>query len=372
MNSTDRPGLYLHVPFCRSKCPYCDFYSVSEMDLIPSWFSALTKEALLYKGTFSTFDSVYLGGGTPSVLDQRHLATLLDFLRQIFTFTTDAEITIEANPGDLSREKLMGYRHLGINRISLGVQSFNDQELQFLGRRHTSKEAIQALELIRGTGFANLGLDLIYGFQGQSEAGWQRTMEQALQFCPEHISCYQLSLDDSTPLGKMKAEGRIHTLSEEQESVLFLMTSRYFSEHGFLHYEISSFSRGSEFRSRHNQKYWRHVPYLGLGPSAHSFKGGLRWWNVRSLATYIDTLHTNAQSIEGKETLTAEQLNLESLYLGLRTSDGVQLEAVRSQPGSGAALDELRRSGLVRVDDGRIIPTIHGFLVADSLPILLS
>ena len=366
------PGLYIHVPFCLSKCPYCDFYSITWLSLIPNWLEGILKELHIYKDRFSTFDTLYMGGGTPSLLNAKELSSLMDFLFRNFRFSPTTEITIEANPDDVTREKLECYRDIGINRISLGVQSFDDRELQYLNRRHTARQTEKALEWIRAAGFGNVGIDLMYGFQGQTKAAWVGTMEHALDFRPEHLSCYQMTYSPGTPFGNTLAQGRITQMGEEEERAFFLLTSRFFEEHGYIHYEISNFAKDNKHVSRHNLKYWRHVPYLGIGPTAHSFLEGRRWWNIRSVDDYCRMLSNGHPPVEESETLSKEQHRLEMLYLGLRTVDGFDLALVNKQPGSKKIIRELAESGLVEIHAGRVIPTLTGFLVADSLPLLFS
>ncbi|MBW2617138.1 MAG: radical SAM family heme chaperone HemW, partial [Deltaproteobacteria bacterium] len=301
------PGLYIHVPFCLSKCPYCDFYSITSISLIPSWLEGVLKELQMYKDRFSTFDTLYMGGGTPSLLNPNQLSTLMDFLVRNFEFSPETEITIEANPDDITREKLECYRDIGINRISLGAQSFDDRVLQYLKRRHTARKTEKALEWIRAAGFNNIGIDLMYGFEGQTEAAWVGTMKHALDFRPEHLSCYQMTYSEGTPFGNKLAQGRITQMGEEEERAFFLLTSRFLEQEGYLHYEISNFARDKKHVSRHNLKYWRHVPYLGIGPGAHSFLEGRRWWNIRSVFDYCRMLTNGCPPVEETETLSEEQ-----------------------------------------------------------------
>ena len=364
------PGLYIHIPFCKTKCPYCDFYSKTSTSLIPEWLQAVKKEALLYRDQFSSFDTLYLGGGTPTVLDETELTSLIEYLFKTFCFAPDAEITIEANPNDITREKLSVFRALGVNRVSLGVQSFDEQDVAFLRRRHTVEEAAAALALIRASGFTSTGIDLIYGIPGQTIAAWRATLEQAVSFQPEHISCYQLTVAEGTAFGEMQEEGLMRLPEEEESENLFLTTARFLEENGYLHYEISNFARGEENRSRHNQKYWQHLPYLGLGPSAHSFQDGKRWWNVRSIKKYCASLEEGRAPVEGSEQLSAEQFALESLYLGLRTRDGIDLARVRSSHSTDTVLPQLLKDEYVKIIGARVVPTKKGFLVADRLPLL--
>ncbi|MBI4796669.1 MAG: coproporphyrinogen III oxidase family protein, partial [Deltaproteobacteria bacterium] len=271
------------------------------------------------------------------------------------------EVTLEANPDDLYPEEIRLYKDLGVNRLSLGVQSFNDRELSFLGRRHKARQTVQALEAARAGGFDNLSLDLIYGLPGQRLTDWTQTLEQALSFNPEHLSCYQLTYEPETPLGRRKARGEVAGATEEEERELFLLTSRFLEERGYLHYEISNFARqgeaGSEpYYSRHNRKYWRHVPYLGLGPGAHSFQDGVRWWNARSVKQYCQELAQGRAPVEDSEILSGEQLRLEALYLGLRTREGVSLDLLRQTPGWENTLRKLEKAGLMEVNQDRVVP----------------
>ncbi len=369
MHLTTIPGLYIHVPFCRGKCPYCDFASGTDLTLAPDWLRAIEREMGYYRDFAPRFDTLYLGGGTPSLLTASHLAVLLEHLQEHFHFSRDTEITLEANPDDLTLSVLKSYCKLGISRLSLGVQSFHDHELAFLGRRHDAAQAKKALGWARDAGFADVGVDLIYALPGQTMEAWQRNLEMALDFLPEHLSCYQLTLEEGTPLARRQAAGEFQPLPEERERELFLFTSRFLEDRGYLHYEISNFARGRENRSRHNGKYWNHTPYLGLGPAAHSYQDGRRWWNQRSLAEYCLALDAGQPPLAGREVLTPEQLRLEALYLGMRTRDGVGLELLEQASGGKAPLQEIVGAGLAEVKADRLIPTRIGLVVADRLTI---
>ena len=366
------PGLYIHVPFCRSKCPYCGFYSVPSASPMPIWSKGVQQEILLYKGRFGRFDSLYLGGGTPTFLDNTILVHVIDQVFTHFDFAADTEFTVEANPCDLSEEKVRLLRDLGCNRVNLGVQSFDDRALAFLGRCHTAGDARESIERLRRLGLDNLGMDLIYGLPGQSLDAWTDTLNSALSFQPEHISCYELTLEKGTVFDRLKEKGHMRPVGEEDGRACFLAASELLREAGYIHYEISNYARGESYCSRHNRKYWEHVPCLGLGPSAHSFDGRERWWNVRSIKRYGALLDAGLPPVEGRETLTEEQMRLESLALGFRTREGVRLEDILFEPHSGPALSRAEASRLVTVIDGRVIPTEEGFLVADHLPVYLS
>jgi putative oxygen-independent coproporphyrinogen III oxidase len=360
-------GLYIHVPFCRGKCPYCDFASGTDLALVADWLRALKQEMGFYRDFAPRFDTLYLGGGTPSLLSANELADLLAGLQGHFAFSPDTEITLEANPDDLNPQVLKGYRELGINRLSVGVQSFDDRELAFLGRRHDVSQARRVLDWAREAGFANLGIDLMCGLPGQTVDGWTRNLETAVGFLPEHLSCYQLTVEAATPMGRRQAKGQFQSLPEEMEREFFLFTSRFLEGQGYLHYEISNFARGRENRSSHNSKYWNHTPYLGLGPAAHSYKDGRRWWNHRSLKDYCQFLSAGEAPVTGEEVLTPEQTRLETLYLGLRTRDGVTLALMEDVRQGKILLQEIVKAGLAEVRGDRFIPTREGLVVADRL-----
>jgi len=363
-----RGGLYVHVPFCRSKCAYCDFYSVTETPP-EAWVDALLAEARQQAGRFGELDTLYLGGGTPSALSPETIDRLVRGLDDAVGLAPDAERTIEANPDDVTRERLEHWRELDLGRLSVGVQSFSDDELSFLGRRHTARQTRAALELARAAGVANLGLDLIFGLPGQTADAWRRSLEQALEIAPEHLSCYQLTAAPATPLGRRVTAGEVSLPDEERGRELFLTTVEVLGAAGYDHYEVSNFARAAGLRSRHNLKYWRHAPILGLGPAAHSFRGVERWWNTRSVSRYVEALTAGRTPREGSETLTASQLLLEELMLGFRTADGVALDTLRRIPGWERSLARLGDEGLISVAGDRARPTVEGLLLADGLPL---
>jgi oxygen-independent coproporphyrinogen III oxidase len=374
------PGLYIHIPFCLSKCLYCDFYSLTSISAIPDFLDALFKEMEMYHNRFNPFDTVYIGGGTPSLLSPQQLENILKRVRKNFDLISDPEITpeitIETNPADLNRSFLESMRKIGINRINIGVQSFNQKILNFLGRRHTAKQAISAVEGSRKAGFHNIGLDLIYGVPAQDIGSWLDTLKQAVAFSPEHISCYQLTLEAKTPLGIRYQAGEFSLPGEELQHEFFMKTSEFLEDAGYIHYEVSNFARGKEHTSRHNQKYWDHSPYLGLGPSAHSFQCNRRWWNHRSLDQYLAAIIAGNLPVEGTETLTMEQLRLEALYLGLRTKKGIFLQDFKNQyhydlfTEKNKILAKLEEEGLISIQDGYLHPTQAGLAVADSLSLI--
>jgi oxygen-independent coproporphyrinogen-3 oxidase len=370
------PGLYIHIPFCRSKCRYCGFYSTTSLDLTKDFLDALHREMDIYRTEFSGFDTVYIGGGTPSVLSVKDLGAILDVVANRFTVDSRAEITVEVNPADIDLNGLKALRSLGINRINIGVQSFDDDILKFLGRRHNRHQALSALTASERAEFDNIGMDLIYGVPGQEVTSWTDTLHFALSFNPAHLSCYQLTVEPDTLLGIGQAKGEISMPDEETLADLFFQTSGITEKSGYIHYEVSSFARNLELQSRHNQKYWDHTPYLGLGPAAHSFDGCRRWWNYRSLNAYIEDLKRETPPVAVSETLTDEQLRLEALFLGLRTKSGIRFEDYKLRYGydllseKAEIISLLAEKGLVEIEDGRLKPTLAGMAVADSLALI--
>lgn len=370
------PGLYIHIPFCRRKCPYCDFYSSTTLSAMPSFLDGLLKEMEMYRSRFPSFDTIYLGGGTPSLLSPRQLEDILIRIRENFNLLPEPEITMEANPSDLNGTFLTSLREIGINRIHIGVQSFDRSVLDFLGRRHSVQQALFSIEAVREAGFKNMGMDFIYGVPGQDLDSWLNTLRQALAFEPEHLSCYQLAFEPHTALGRRYRSGEISAFGEELQYEFFMRTSECLEGAGYIHYEISNFARRIEYASRHNQKYWDHSPYLGLGPSAHSFDGNQRWWNHRSLEQYLNAIHTGDLPIEGRESLTMEQLRLEALYLGFRTKKGIDLNDFKNRYACDLWVEKkeiLRRlegEGFVSIRHGYLSPTPRGFAIADCLALL--
>ncbi|MEN6622071.1 MAG: radical SAM family heme chaperone HemW [Smithella sp.] len=369
-------GLYIHVPFCLSKCAYCSFYSIKSANLIPDYLPALQREIEFYGKYFHSFDTIYLGGGTPSLLSCEQLERILSSIHKTYKIAADTEITLEANPGDISIEYLKGLKKIGFNRLNVGIQSFNDNLLKFLGRRHSAKEAIAAIDNARQSGFDNLGIDLIYGVHGSGIKSWKNTLQKAVSFSPEHISCYQLSLDEKTALYKRYIAEKFRRLTENQELKFFLTTSEFLEDTGYIHYEVSNFARAGEFQSRHNKKYWHHVPYLGLGPAAHSFLDKRRWWNKSSVREYITDLTEGKMPLENSEELNLDQLQLEALFLGLRTKAGIDLSLYQNKYGldllaeKKQVIEKLLENNLVKMEQGRLMPTLYGLAVADSLALI--
>lgn len=321
----DAGGIYIHIPFCIRKCHYCDFYSITDTALLPAYLKALSREAVLRAASISPIpcDTIYIGGGTPSLIPPEDLASLLRIVHDAFDILPNPEITMEINPGTVEATTLADYRHAGVNRLSIGVQSFRNDMLRFLGRIHTASAARSAIEGAHKAGFDNLSLDLIYGLPEQSEHDWIVELNAASEYAPTHLSCYILACEPGTPLFHRRANGTYVPPDDRFTSRLYLKTLEESERLGYFQYEISNFSRSPETRSRHNQKYWHFDPYIGLGAGAHSFKNPRRWWNAKDVIGYVERLKQGRLPPAGKETLSREQQMIEAVYAGLRKREGI-------------------------------------------------
>jgi oxygen-independent coproporphyrinogen-3 oxidase len=370
-------GIYIHVPFCLHKCLYCDFYSVADLSLKPAFLEALAAEIASAEPGPLVFDTLYIGGGTPSLLEPAEIAAIIEAVFSRFRFQPPIEVTLEANPGTLDGGKLGGFRAAGVNRLNIGVQSFQTSHLKALGRIHTAGQAHAALDAARRAGFEEVGLDLIYGLPGQTQPQWSADLKSALAYEPEHIACYLLTIEPGTPLAEEQRSGRFQAASEEAAAELFLATSEFLSNRGYRHYEVSNFARigagGAVYASRHNRKYWTHAPYLGFGPAAHSFLPPRRFWNRRDIESYVAAVKKAGRAVSGEETLTREQEMLEVIMLGLRTATGIDLREFRERFGVdflqayGPAAAGLQSDGLIRLDSQHCAPTLRGMLYLNTV-----
>ncbi len=372
--SDPRAGLYLHVPFCARVCPYCDFaVRTGGPDLHRRYVDRLLVEIDLWSDWPVRFDTVYFGGGTPSCLAPEDLARILERLRQRFPCASDTRVFLEANPEDASAVAIQSWRELGVGTLSLGIQSLDPAGLAFLGRHHTVDDSRRAVERAREAGFGTVSIDLIYGLPGQSVEDWRCELDRALALAPDHISCYQLTIHDGTRFGLLERRGQLTQLPTDEQAELFRLAHRYLGEAGLAGYEASQFAASPAHHSRHNLKYWDHTPYLGLGPSAHSFRRDQRWWNVRRTDPWQERIDRGERPIEGQETLDAQALALEALMTGLRTYAGVDLGRIRSDlridlvAANADLLERLDRAGLVHVQGDRLVPSLDGLAVADGL-----
>jgi oxygen-independent coproporphyrinogen-3 oxidase len=366
--------LYLHVPFCLRRCSYCDFaVEPTRRPPVESWLAAVGQELRLTRALTGwpqsmQLHTLYLGGGTPSLLGMGILARLRDVLEQFGSFDSDVEWTAEANPESLTAELARDWNAAGVNRISLGVQTFHAPALRWMGRLHGADGARSALRAARSAGFDNISVDLIFGLPDRLERNWTHDLEQALQLEPDHISLYGLTAEPGAALGRWVREGRAVLPAEEQYAQEYLQAAEVLSAAGLVHYEVSSFARPGR-ESRHNQAYWTGAAYLGLGPGAHSYRPPQRFWNVRAWSEYQRRVGSGELAREDAETVSPAGERLERVWLGLRTREGVRL------PERTADLDQtLRRwqaSGWARVDSAQVRLTPAGWLLLDRLAVEL-
>ena len=320
-------GLYIHIPFCESKCIYCDFYSMANNNhLIDKYIDALLVEAVLRKNELNseTITTVYLGGGTPSLLSITQLSKLVNGLKKVFDFSDLEEFTIEVNPDDVTADYIQQAKSLGINRVSMGVQSFNDEDLRFINRRHTAKQATDAIHIIKKAGIDNISIDLIYGIPGQNIEKWKNNVDTAILLLVQHISAYTLMYEEGTRLSVMRSLGKITEVDDDVVAAMYDYLVAQLKSNGYTHYEISNFALPG-FHSRHNSSYWNLTPYLGLGVAAHSFDGTVRRFNPSNLKKYLDALGEGKPCVEVENITQAEKYD-EYVMLRLRTADGIDAD----------------------------------------------
>ncbi len=370
-------GLYVHIPVCQHKCSYCDFYSVERPGLLEAFVEALCREIELLAEQFPAvleepLVTVYIGGGTPSLLTPFQLERLLERIRATFTIEPQAEWTLECNPGTVSREQLRIYRQLGLTRLSVGVQSFEEAELRFLERLHTAEEAAMAIQWAHEAGFEQVNVDLMFAVPGQTLQTWRRTLERAVALEPSHISAYSLIWEPGTALYARWRRGEIAPVPEELDVAQYELAVERLMAAGYGHYEVSNFARpGSE--CRHNLLYWHGEEYVALGPSAHGYVRGRRYWNVRSIERYFAALRCGKLPIAGSEHIGPRERLAELIFLGLR-SDGVSFERLRREygielaDGAYALLRRWQELGLVQEwSETHLRLNWRGYLVCDEL-----
>lgn len=369
-------ALYLHIPFCRRKCPYCDFYSVAEdPGKLAGYPSLLLRHLQLAReqGAKGPFETVFFGGGTPSLLPAAAVAEILAAARELFGFAPHAEISLEANPGTVTAASLEGYHRAGVNRLSLGVQSLQPDHLRRLGRIHDAAQAREAVALARSAGFDHLSLDLIFGLPGQDLADLAAELQTFLALEPEHLSVYGLTIEEETPFHHQHRQGELSLPTEETAAAMFLDLHRRLTGSGFEHYEISNYARPG-FACRHNQRYWRRQPYLGIGAGAHSFRAegwGSRCSVAPDLQSYAAALAAGLDPAEPLESFDRRGAMAETLYLGLRTAEGVSEAEFRARFGCGVgeAFPEAvaQTADHLRLRDGRWRISLDGWLLFDHL-----
>ena len=366
-------GIYLHIPFCKKRCIYCDFYSTTRSELRTRYVDALCRELRLRRDYLQgeTVRTLYLGGGTPSQLTAEELRQLFDTLKACFDLRHTEEITLEANPDDLTETYVAQLTELPINRISMGIQTFDDATLQLLNRRHTARQAIEAVERCRRYGFDNLSIDLIYGLPGETESRWQEDLRQAMALRPAHLSAYHLTYEAGTPLHRLLMQHQVDEVDEERSLRFFRTLTDTLHRHGYVHYEISNFCLPG-CHSRHNMSYWQEVPYLGCGPSAHSYNRRAREWNSADLLSYIIGIEQGKRPYE-TEPLDTEARYNERVMTSLRTRQGLSLEQLQRDFGLALSQYCLRMAspflhrGLLEIDEGRLRLTEEGIFISDSI-----
>ncbi len=365
-------GLYVHIPFCKQACHYCDFHFSTDISTRLEMCKALVSELVLQKDYLAEeITTIYLGGGTPSLLNRAELDILFSSIRTQFTLAPQTEITLEANPDDLTKEKLEEIRASGINRLSIGIQSFNDNLLKYLNRAHDAQGARRCLETVREAGFNNISIDLIYAIPGLTQKIWKETLQEALSFLPEHISSYGLTIEERTVFGNWSKRGKLHPVDEENSAQQFELLMAILSHSGYEHYEISNFCKPG-FHSRHNSSYWKQSRYLGIGPSAHSYNGDSRQFNIRNNASYIRSINEGIVPFE-REVLTRENKINEYILTTLRTDWGCDLSFLKLHLEDdllhrcGDNLSLLQQKGLLTIGNGILLLSRKGKLLADKI-----
>jgi oxygen-independent coproporphyrinogen-3 oxidase len=366
-------ALYVHIPFCQSRCRYCDFNTYAGLEgLYEVYAEALLREITLAGP--ARISTIYLGGGTPTVLPLSHLVPILDRIQTAFTVDPDAEVTIEANPGTVDARVLTALRQRGVNRLSLGMQSCLDEELRLLGRTHTAEEGAEAFAAARHAGFRNVGLDLIYGLPGQTRAAWRQSIERAIVLEPEHLSLYSLSLEAGTPLARDVERGHLPAPEPDLAAEMYEAATALVAAAGYLHYEISNWAKSVQTRCRHNLTYWRNEPYLGLGAGAHSWQRGCRWVNASHPAEYAQQIRTRGTALADEEWIPTDLEMDETMLMGLRLVDeGVSWDRFQRRFGLDARqryqhqISDLVDLGLLEVDDCRGRLSTRGHLLGNQV-----
>ena len=360
-------GIYIHIPFCRSRCIYCGFYSTTSLALRQQYVDALCREMEM-RPSGAPVSTIYLGGGTPSQLSTGQLHQIFDALYIYNKVETDAEVTIECNPDDITTAFAEGLRTLSVNRVSMGVQTFNDERLRFLHRRHTAAQAVEAVGRLRKAGFTNISIDLMYGFPGETLEDWHSDIEAATALNVEHISAYCLMIEEGTPLYKWSMVNGQWSMDEELERQMYYTLIDHLEAAGYEHYEISNFAR-PDYCSRHNSSYWNGTPYIGLGAAAHSYDGNSRSWNISDIHQYVEGIE-NRQPCFEQEQLDDDTRYNDAVTVALRTREGLDLSKL-SDRHCQYCLREAQRfidGGLLRLSpDRRLSLTREGLFVSDMV-----
>ena len=365
---------YIHIPFCDHKCIYCDFYSIIKLENVDRFLSALKKEIQFYSEKYSDkrkLISIYFGGGTPSLMNAEYLKEIISFIKSKFIVDEESEITMETNPGTVNKEKLFSFRQAGINRISIGIQSFNNDELKFLTRIHNSETAVETVMAAKSAGFENISIDLIFNLPGQTKDKWLHNLNRAVKLPVNHISAYSLILERGTILNKMVLDGKVIMQDDDYDADLYETTIDYLTDNGFNQYEVSNFAK-SGYECLHNNVYWKHGEYFGFGTSAHSFVDKKRWWNLSSTKMYIDEVDKTGNTVAGSEMISDEEGFEEYLMLALRGS-GIVIDELKNKYNGDWLIknypyfENLSKEGYVNINQNRIWLTKKGYAICDEI-----
>ena len=366
-------GIYVHIPFCKQACHYCNFHFTTSLSRKNEMVAGLLKEIQLQQSYLENevVETIYLGGGTPSLLEMEDCRALIEEIRSSFAVSERVEITLEANPDDITAQKLRGWKEAGINRLSIGIQSFFEEDLQWMNRAHNAEQSHACIKLSQEYGFSNFSIDLIYGTPLLDDEKWKQNVNTAISYNIPHLSCYALTVEPKTPLSKLIQLHKSEDINPDKQSHQFLLLIQYLEEVGYEHYEISNFAKPG-FRSKHNSSYWQGKKYLGIGPSAHSFNGLSRQWNAANNAVYIKSINDNILPIEKEDLTTIQQLN-EYIMTSLRTIEGSDLNYIEKKWGKEATI-AMRSAAIKFISSGKIVTennllrlTKEGKLFADGI-----
>jgi len=369
-------GIYIHIPFCRTKCTYCAFNSGDYDPAVGTEYVAAVCEEIRRSDKSvagPNVDSIFFGGGTPSILPADQLISILETCRSSFQIASDTEITVEINPGTITPEKVAAYRDAGVNRASLGVQSFIDRELKFIGRIHSAQEARDSVAMLREGGFENISIDLIAGLPYQVIDDWRFNIAEALKLGTHHISVYMLEVHEGTTLFHQVRRGEVARPDEELSVTMYYELIEALEQGGYQQYEISNFATDNRYRSRHNTKYWTDVPYYGFGCGAHAFDGNSRWWNIKPPRQYIESINSHGHAVAEKISINNEERAQEAAFLGLRLMDGIDLTQFRQRYGLdimerfGVELDRLFAAGLIKREHDMLGLTKAGLALSNEV-----
>ena len=366
-------GLYIHIPFCKSRCIYCGFYSTTDTALRQRYVDAVCQEMISRskkdegENMRTGIQTIYIGGGTPSQLTLGQLGQLLEKARTVFDVDDNAEVTVEVNPDDVTEELAVGLRAIGVNRVSMGAQTFDANRLRFLNRRHTARQVEEAVSLLRQSGFDNISIDLMYGFPDETLNDWQQDIDAALRLGVEHLSAYCLMIEEGTPLHQWAADNGQWTMDEELERAMYYTLIERLTAAGYEHYELSNFAKPGR-RSRHNSSYWKDIPYIGLGAAAHSYDGQCRRWNVSNLLYYIKGIENGQPRFEQEELDEDTHYN-DRITVALRTCEGLSLSELtdRQQKYLLRSAQRYLDDGLLELLDGCIKLTRKGLFISDMV-----